>query len=116
MCDHSNADEISSLFKTIKKEQGGLDVLVNNCFGAVEDIFTSTEKKFWEKGAGWWDKMNNVGLRAHFIASQYAVPLLMEKATAERPGLIVTLSSFGGSFPIFDVAYGVGKAAKDRMV
>jgi len=64
---------------------------------------------------GWWDKINNVGLKAHFIASQLAVPLMIPRATPENPGLIVTVSSAGGSIPIFDAAYGVGKAAKDRL-
>lgn len=40
---------------------------------------------------------------------------MIPRATKGSPGLIVTVSSPGGSFPIFDVAYGVGKAAKDRM-
>lgn len=48
-------------------------MLVNNCYSGVEGIFTTTKKKFWEKGPGWWDTINDVGLKAHFIASQYAV-------------------------------------------
>lgn len=32
-----------------------------------------------------------------------------------RSGLIVTISSFGGMNYLFNVAYGVGKAACDRL-
>lgn len=35
-CDHSNPVEVENLFERIKKEQDGkLDILVNNAYGAV---------------------------------------------------------------------------------
>eukprot|EP00281_Chroomonas_sp_CCMP1168_P018834 CAMPEP_0206230410 /NCGR_PEP_ID=MMETSP0047_2-20121206/10247_1 /ASSEMBLY_ACC=CAM_ASM_000192 /TAXON_ID=195065 /ORGANISM="Chroomonas mesostigmatica_cf, Strain CCMP1168" /LENGTH=374 /DNA_ID=CAMNT_0053653837 /DNA_START=32 /DNA_END=1156 /DNA_ORIENTATION=+ len=121
VCDHSNDEAIKGLFEKIEKEEGKLNILVNNCFSAVRDLAGSLgagidhKGKFWERGLDWWDKINAVGLRAHFIASQHAVPLMLRNASAEEPGLLVTVSSMGGSFYIFDAAYGVGKAAKDRM-
>jgi len=115
VCDHSDPMAIKALFEKIERDEKGLDVLVNNCYSAVNDIFTTSDKKFWEKDLGWWDKINDVGLKAHFVASQLAVPLMIPRSTPENPGLIVTVSSAGGSIPIFDVAYGVGKAAKDRL-
>lgn len=63
--------------------------------------------------AGWyWDALIDVGLRSHYIASCYAVPL-MRKST--QSPLIVHVSSFGGISYSFNVAYGVGKAGVDRM-
>ena len=41
--------------------------------------------------------------------------LKREFAVGDHPEVVVTVSSAGGSIPIFDVAYGVGKAAKDRL-
>lgn len=35
VCDHSKDDQVKALFEQIKKEQGRLDVLVNNAYSAV---------------------------------------------------------------------------------
>lgn len=35
-CDHSKDEEIKQLFDRIKREQGRLDVLVNNAYSAVQ--------------------------------------------------------------------------------
>ena len=50
-------------------------------------------------------------LRNHYICTVYASRLMVPK----RKGLIVNISSFGGQTYLFNVAYGVGKAALDRM-
>lgn len=114
--DHSKDSEIQGLFKTIEKNEGKLHVLVNNCYSGVDDLFSLNEKsKFWERGIDWWDKINHVGLRSHFISSQLAVPLMIPSTKQGDLGLIVTVSSFGSLKYLFDVAYGVGKAAKDKM-
>ena len=36
--------------------------------------------------------------------------------TERKTGLIVNVSSIGGIMPVFNCAYGIGKAACDRMV
>src|SRR5256885_805650 len=36
-CDHTNDREVESLFDRIRREQGRLDVLVNNVWGGYED-------------------------------------------------------------------------------
>ena len=35
VCDHSKDDQVKAVFDRIKKEQGKLDVLVNNAYSAV---------------------------------------------------------------------------------
>ena len=68
-------------------------------------------KPFWEKGYQFWDTVNQVGLRSHFVASHLGAKLMSKK----KKGLIINVSSVGGLGYLFDVAYGVGKAAMDRM-
>ncbi|MEA5537133.1 SDR family NAD(P)-dependent oxidoreductase, partial [Crocosphaera sp. XPORK-15E] len=58
-----------------------------------------------------WDAINNVGLRSHYLASVYAARLMNKR----QQGLICTISSWGGLSYIFGAAYGVGKAACDRL-
>jgi len=116
--DHTDTDQIRALFAQVEKEQGKLHILVNNCFSAVGGIFSELNTKYWDRDLDWWDTVNSAGLRSHYIASQIATPLLLKTAEedgAPEPGLIVIVSSWGGALPLFDAAYGIGKAAKDRM-
>jgi len=111
-CDHSDHEDIKRLFERIQREQNGqLDILVNNAYSAVNLITDSAGKKFWELDPLVWDDVNNVGLRNHYICAVYAARLMVPK----KKGLIVTVSSPGGLRYLFNVAYGVGKAACDRL-
>lgn len=112
ICDSTKDTDIEELFERIKREQNGrLDILVNNAYAGVQDIFENTEKKFWETDPSIWDSINNTGLRGHYFFSVYASRLMV----AQGRGLIVTISSMGGLRYLFNVAYGVGKAACDRL-
>lgn len=68
-------------------------------------------KPFYETDPYIWDTINNVGLRNHYFCSVYAARLM----AARNKGLIVNVSSAGGLRYIFNVAYGVGKQALDRL-
>jgi len=124
-CDSGDDAAVEALFKRVEKEQGRLDILVNNAFSAVSWLPGTMGKPFWEKGTEAWDKVNHVGLRSHYIASVHAARLMSKntprKAGADanptkgKRGIIINVSSFGGMNYIFDVAYGIGKAAMDRM-
>jgi len=109
--DSGDDAQIAALFDRVIEEQGRLDILVNNAFSAVNWLPKHTGKPFWEKGTDAWDIVNGVGLRSHYIASVHAAKAMAKR----RRGIIINISSFGGLNYIFDVAYGVGKAAMDRM-
>ncbi|XP_057714464.1 dehydrogenase/reductase SDR family member 1 [Corythoichthys intestinalis] len=112
ICDSTRDDDIENLFERIKQEQRGrLDLLVNNAYAGVQAIFENQDKKFWESDPSMWDTMNNAGLRSHYICSVYASRMMV----ARGQGLIVNISSMGGLRYLFNVPYGVGKAACDRM-
>ncbi|CAN9503302.1 unnamed protein product [Ophioblennius macclurei] len=112
ICDSTKDEDIEGLFEQIKREQNGrLDILVNNAYAGVHDIFNNMGKKFWETDPSIWDSINNTGLRGHYFFSVYASRMMVEHGR----GLIVTISSFGGLRYLFNVPYGVGKAACDRL-
>ncbi|XP_059914994.1 dehydrogenase/reductase SDR family member 1 [Gadus macrocephalus] len=112
VCDSSKEDDIKQLFEQIKHEQNGrLDILVNNAYAGVQAIFDSMGKKFWETDPDIWDSINNTGLRGHYFCSVYASRMMVEQGR----GLIVMISSIGGLKYLFNVSYGVGKAACDRL-
>ncbi|NP_001002205.1 dehydrogenase/reductase SDR family member 1 [Danio rerio] len=112
VCDSSKEEDIKELFERVEREQNGrLDILVNNAYAGVQAILDNVSKKFWEVDPGIWDTINNTGLRGHYFCSVYAARLMV----AQGKGLIVVISSMGGLRYLFNVPYGVGKAACDRM-
>ena len=111
-CDHSKDEDIERLFEQVKRENDGqLDILVNNAYGAVNAIYSNMEVKFWDLPVSMWDTVNNVGLRNHYICAVYAARMMVPR----RRGLIVNVSSGGGLQYLFNPPYGIGKEACDRM-
>ncbi|NEQ41195.1 MAG: SDR family NAD(P)-dependent oxidoreductase [Okeania sp. SIO3I5] len=110
--DHSDDEQVKLLFERIKTEQKGqLDLLVNNVFSGVKAVANAYSQPFWKNTPSLWDSINNVGLRSHYVASVFAARLMSQR----QQGLICTISSWGGMSYIFGAAYGVGKAACDRL-
>jgi NAD(P)-dependent dehydrogenase (short-subunit alcohol dehydrogenase family) len=110
-CDHADDAQVSALFERIAAEAGHLDLLVNNAYSGVADIAATAHRRFWETGPELWDAMNGVGLRGAYVASVHAARLMVPR----RSGLIVNLSSPASLAYLFNAAYGIGKAAVDRM-
>lgn len=110
--DHSDDEQVRLLFERIQDEQHGqLDLLVNNAYSGVQAIRNAFGQPFWDCEPNIWDASNNVGLRSHYIASVFAARMM----TKRNSGLICTISSWGSMSYIFNTAYGVGKAACDRL-
>jgi len=113
--DASDDSALEALVARVAREKGRLDVLVCSAFTTPpklnEDSFRGP---FWQQGAAMWDAVHGVGLRSSYVLCCEAAPLLMETAAHSRP-LVALVSSFGGKAYTFNVAYGVGKAATDRL-
>jgi NAD(P)-dependent dehydrogenase (short-subunit alcohol dehydrogenase family) len=114
-CDHRIDAEVDAAFERIERESGGIDILVNNVWGGYEGmlengVFTWT-KPFWEQPLWRWDAMFSAGVRAHYRASQRVAPGMV----ARRRGLIVNISHWAAQKHLGNVAYGVSKAATDKM-
>ncbi len=114
-CDHRDDRQVEAVYERIRAEQGRLDILVNNVWGGYEHFTDGTEfwkeKGFWTAPISRWDAMFQAGVRAHFVASVLAAPLMV----AQQSGLIVNISFFAAQRDDKGVAYGVAKAADDRM-
>lgn len=114
-CDHRNDDEVRALFAQIQQEQGRLDILVNNVWGGYEQFNDGTEhwleKGFWTVPIERWDKSFDAGVRAHYVASALAAPLMIQ----QRSGLIVNISFFAAQRVDRGVIYSVAKLADDHM-
>lgn len=110
--DHSDDQQVELLFNRIEEEQQGqLDIFVNNAYAGVRTLTEMQGKPFWESEPNVWDKINNVGLRSHYVATVLAARIMVKR----RQGLICTISSWGGFSYLFSPVYGIGKSACDRL-
>jgi NAD(P)-dependent dehydrogenase (short-subunit alcohol dehydrogenase family) len=107
-CDHGNDEQVAALFDQVKREQGRLDILVNNAFQLSDDLIEPT--KFWEKPLSNLE-MWEVGVKSSFVAAWHAAPLMI----ANKGGLIVAISGYVGVTYTFGVVFGTAKTAVDRM-
>ena len=98
------------MFEQIRSEAGKIDLLVNNVYKIPDP--PAWGGGFWDHPLQIWDDQVGIGLRAHYVASWYAAPLLFE---AGPGGAILNISSAGGQGYIFSSSYGTGKAGLDRL-
>jgi len=108
-CDHRDDAQVEALFERVASEQGRLDLLVNNAFLIPKELISGLP--FWRVPLSNWDDMLDVGTRSAYVASVFAARMI----TAARSGLIANISSSGAVEYAWHVAYGVGKAALDRL-
>jgi NAD(P)-dependent dehydrogenase (short-subunit alcohol dehydrogenase family) len=106
--DHAKDAETKALMEQVEREQGRLDILVNNAAAVHDDL--TTPGHFWEKPLHLADILD-VGLRSSYVASYYAAPLL----TGQRKGLVVFTSGGGAVHYVFGAAYGAQKAGQDKL-
>ena len=107
-CDHCNDNEVAALFQRIRKEQGRLDILVNNACAIHDEL--NHPSQFWEKPLKLAD-MIEVGIRSSYVASWMAAPIMVEQGR----GLTVFTSASGAAHYSMGPAYGAHKAGVDKM-
>jgi NAD(P)-dependent dehydrogenase (short-subunit alcohol dehydrogenase family) len=111
-CDHTVDAQVQALLKRVEREQGRIDVLVNNVWGGYEDYERAPfGGAFWKQPLWRWDKMFGAGVRAHYAASRLAVPLMIP----QRQGLVVSTTAWAGGKPLGNLIYDLSKAAINRM-
>ena len=81
--DHTDDRQVATLFARIGEESGRLDLLVNNVWqwGPAESYEAPTA----QQPPARWDAMFGVGVRSQFVATRFALPLML----AHRRGLVV---------------------------
>lgn len=106
--DHGDDAQVAALFERIRREQGRLDLLVNN---AIALPFEMTQPgSFWEKPISNWE-IFDIGVRAGFVAAWHAARMMVE----QKSGLIIGLSGYVGVRYTYNTIFGVAKTAVDRM-
>jgi len=105
--DHTKPEEVEQLFDRVKREHGGLDILVNNVNG--DTIYQ------WKRA---WDISIDVGLEilkaaiySHIVNAHYAVPLML----ANKKGLIVEITDGDGFYYRGNLYYDLTKTTAIRL-
>jgi len=106
--DHGVDAQVEALFKQVAREQGRVDILVNNACALHDEL--TTPGNFWEKPLG-IANMLDVGLRSSYVSSYYAAPLMVKR----RQGLMVFTSASGSVHYVYGPIYGAHKAGMDKF-
>jgi NAD(P)-dependent dehydrogenase (short-subunit alcohol dehydrogenase family) len=114
-CDHRDDAAVELVFERIRSDQGRIDILANCVWGGyermVEDGRFTWALPFWEQPRWRWDAMFGAGVRAAFVASQFAAGMMVPASH----GLIVHVSHWAAQKYLGSVLYGMSKAATDKM-
>lgn len=106
--DLAKDEDIAALFEQVKREQGRLDLLVNNAIVIPDEL--TQPGGFWEKPLSNWE-MFDIGLRAAFVCAWHAAQIMVP----QRSGLIVGISGYVGVTYTYGPIFGAAKAGLDRM-
>lgn len=107
-CDASDDAQVLDLIERVEREQGGIDILVNNAAAIYDEL--NAPGNFWEKPLKLVDLMD-VGLRSGYVATWRAAPKMVE----HRRGLVIFTSASGAVHYVFGPAYGAHKAGMDKF-
>lgn len=111
-CDHTREEDVAGLFARVQREEGRIDLLVNNAWGGHETFDGIFDAPFWEHPLSHWDSMMDRGVRNHLLASRCAAPMMVR----ERRGLIVTTTFHDRNrYLRGNLFYDLAKAAMSRL-
>ncbi len=101
-CDVSKAKEVENAVGEVRKQLGGIDVLVSNA-GIQEygDVVSTTEEL--------WDKVMNVNLKSCFLVSKNVVPSMLERGGGAIVviGSVQSMSAIGNSAAYVTAKHGL---------
>jgi NAD(P)-dependent dehydrogenase (short-subunit alcohol dehydrogenase family) len=89
--DHECPRSVAELVRQIERDQGRLDLLVNDMFGG--DRYAEWDKPLWEHDLAGGLRMLQMGVHTHLITSRAAIPLLLRTARGDgSQGLVIEMT------------------------
>ncbi len=111
-CDHTREDDVRALFERVQRDEGRVDLLVNNAWGGHESFDGAFKAPFWKQSIEHWDSMMDRGVRNHLLASRFAAPMMVERGR----GLIVTTTFWDRDrYLCSNLFYDLAKASMNRL-
>mmetsp|Transcript_127862 Transcript_127862/g.355821 ORF Transcript_127862/g.355821 Transcript_127862/m.355821 type:complete len:324 (-) Transcript_127862:172-1143(-) len=85
-CDHTVADEVAKLAEQLKRDHGGVDILINDLWGSDGNI--EWGKKMWECDLAKGLQVLKTAVHGHIMTSHALLPLLV----AKRGGIAIEVT------------------------
>ena len=108
VCDHSDDEAVKELFAQVERDEGRLDILVNNAFALPPKL--PKKAGFWEQPLNQLETLD-VGLRSNYVAGYYAAAMMARQGE----GLIVFSSAPAGRVYTLGPTFGAAHAGSDKM-
>src|SRR5215213_9579914 len=105
--DHLNSGQVEALFKRVEKEQGRLDVLVND----ISEGETHEWKPFWKLSLDKGLRALQRGVHTHIITTRHAAPLMVK----QKRGLIVEIGDGDALYYRGNLFYDLVKVNTSRL-
>jgi NAD(P)-dependent dehydrogenase (short-subunit alcohol dehydrogenase family) len=105
--DHSDEREVEALFRRVSKEQGRLDILVNDISEGVEHEW----KPFWKLSLDNGLRALRQGIDTHIITTRHAAPLMVK----QKGGLVVEIGDGDALFYRGNLFYDLVKVNVARL-
>lgn len=105
--DHSDGRQVGALFKRVSKEQGRLDILVNNISEGVMHEW----KPFWELSPDRGLRAMHNGIDTHVITTSHAAPLMVK----QKSGLVVEVGDGDALYYRGNLFYDLVKVTAARL-
>lgn len=106
--DHGDDEQVAALFEQVRRDEGRLDILVNNAIVIPDEL--TRPGGFWEKPLSNWE-MFDIGLRAAFVAAWHAAQIMVP----QKSGLIAGISGYVGVTYTYGAVFGATKSGLDRL-
>lgn len=104
--DHASEIEVEAMMREVQRAFGGLDILVNNAFGAFNDTTVT------DLAEADWDRTLAACLKGPFLCTKHAVPRMKERGG----GSIVSISSVNALRAVSETAYTAAKGGLIAMM
>jgi NAD(P)-dependent dehydrogenase (short-subunit alcohol dehydrogenase family) len=105
--DHSDESQVESLFERVRKEQGRLDLLVNDISEGEQHEW----KPFWKLSTEKGLRALRQGVDTHIITTRHAAPLMVKR----KGGLIVEIGDGDGLYHRGNLFYDLVKITVSRL-
>jgi NAD(P)-dependent dehydrogenase (short-subunit alcohol dehydrogenase family) len=106
-CDHLDPAQVEALFKRVGKEQGRLDVLVND----ISEGEMHEWKPFWKLSLDKGLRALRQGVHTHVITTRYAAPLMVK----QKGGLVVEIGDGDALYYRGNLFYDLVKINTSRL-
>src|SRR5690625_72028 len=112
ICDHGDDEQVRALFEQVEREQGRLDILVNNALYVPEALVQPGP--FWTKPLELQAILER-GMSSTYVATCHAAARLARVGHEHGRALVVNTSLFVVSCYMHGPSYGAVKAVVDNM-